>query len=81
VVLIDAGHAVADRYEVQVTPEVFVIDREGILRYHGAVDDVTFRQREATRSFLDEAVEALLAGQSPSLVEVPAFGCAVVRET
>lgn len=80
-VLMDAGHEVADRYGATVTPEVFVVDREGIVRYHGAVDDVNFRQREAARNFLEEAVEALLAGKSPAVEHVPAFGCALVRET
>jgi len=80
-VLLDAGHAAADRYGAQVTPEAFVIDRMGILRYRGAVDDVNFRQRHATRFFLEEAVEALLAGNLPALRETPAFGCALIRET
>ena len=65
IVLIDADHFVADLYEAQTTPHVFVIDRDGILRYRGAVDDVTFRQRKPTRFFLDEAVEALLEGHLP----------------
>ncbi len=79
-VLIDAQDVVADLYEAQTTPHVFVIDREGILRYRGAVDDVTFRQRKPTRFFLDEAVEALLDGRLPALTESPAYGCTIVRE-
>lgn len=79
-VLMDAGHVVADLYEAVATPHVFVIDREGILRYRGAVDDVTFRQRKATRFFLEEAVEALLDGRDPALEETRAYGCAIVRE-
>lgn len=79
-VLIDAGHAVADRYEAIVTPHVFVLDREGILRYRGAVDDVAFRQRQATRYYLKEAVDALLAGRLPGTAETIAYGCALVRE-
>jgi peroxiredoxin len=80
VVLIDADQAVADAYQAQTTPHVFVVDREGVLRYRGAVDDVTFRQRSPTRHFLDEAVEALLAGRLPALAETPAYGCTIVRE-
>jgi hypothetical protein len=76
----DANCFVADLYEAQTTPHVFVIDREGILRYRGAVDDVTFRQRTPARFFLDEAVEALLEGHVPALVESPAYGCTIVRE-
>ena len=79
-VLVDAEHVVADLYEAVSTPHVFVIGRDGVLRYRGAVDDVTFRRRQATRFFLEEAVEALLEGRLPTLTETPAYGCAIVRE-
>jgi len=79
-VLIDAEQVVADLYQAVATPHVFVIDRAGILRYRGAVDDVTFRHRTATRFFLEEAVEALLDDRGPALEETNAYGCAIVRE-
>jgi peroxiredoxin len=79
-VLVDAEHVVADLYEAQTTPHVFVVDREGILRYRGAVDDVTFRQRKTTRFYLEEAVEALLGSRAPAIQETPAYGCTIVRE-
>jgi peroxiredoxin len=79
-VLLDAEHLVADLYEAVTTPHAFVVDREGILRYRGAIDDVTFRQRKATRFYLEEAVEALLDGRMPGLQETPAYGCTIVRE-
>ena len=79
-VLIDAEQVVADLYGAVTTPHAFVVDREGILRYRGAVDNITFRLREATRFFLQEAVEALLEVRLPALSETPAYGCAIVRE-
>jgi peroxiredoxin len=79
-VLIDTGHIVADRYEVICTPQIFLIDRDGILRYRGAVDDVAFRQKIATRNYLQEAVEALMQGRLPDVTGTPAYGCALVRE-
>ena len=79
-VLIDSEHIVADLYGALTTPHVFVLDREGILRYRGAVDDITFRHREATRFFLRDAVQALLDRQLPPLREAPAYGCTIVRE-
>ena len=79
-VLIDAENVVADLYQAQITPHVFVTDASGILRYRGAVDDVTFRQRKATRFYLEAAVEALLEGRSPELQETRAYGCTIVRE-
>ena len=78
-VLRDADHSVADRYEAQTTPHVFVLDRQGILRYRGAVDDVAFRQRTATRFYLEEAVEALLTNGLPDVTNVSPFGCTIVR--
>lgn len=79
-VLLDAEQVVANLYDAVCTPHVFVVDRDGILRYRGAVDNVTFRQRTASRFFLEEAVEALLEGQLPPLTETPAYGCTIVRE-
>lgn len=79
-ILIDSEQVVADLYGALTTPHVFVLDREGILRYRGAVDDITFRHREATRFFLQEAMEALLNGQPPLLSEMSAYGCTIVRE-
>ena len=80
VVLIDSEHVVADLYEAVTTPNAFLLDREGILRYRGAVDDITFRRREATQFFLRDAVDALLQGRLPQRNETPAYGCAIVRE-
>jgi peroxiredoxin len=79
-VLLDAEHLVADLYEAITTPHVFVVDRAGILRYRGAVDDVKFHHHTATRFFLEEAVESLLEGHLPTLTETLAYGCAIVRE-
>jgi hypothetical protein len=79
VVLLDTHQAVANLYQAQTTPHAFVIDQAGLLRYQGAVDDVTFRQRTPTRYYLREAVEALLAGRQPQPQETPPYGCTVVR--
>jgi peroxiredoxin len=79
-ILLDSDHMVADLYEAVTTPHVFILDSAGILRYRGAVDDVAFRRREATRFFLQEAVDALLHGRLPDLDETPAYGCTIVRE-
>jgi peroxiredoxin len=79
-VWLDADCEAANLFEAQTTPHVFVIDRDGILRYRGGVDDVKFRQKTPTRFYLDEAIEALLVGRLPEVQETPAYGCAIVRE-
>ena len=79
-VLMDAELVVTDLYEAVATPHVFVIDRVGILRYRGALDDVRFRQPVVTRFYVEEVIEALLDGRHPPLQETLAYGCAIVRE-
>jgi peroxiredoxin len=77
--LLDSERAVADRYGARVTPEFFLIDRAGLLRYRGAFDDATFRVRVPQRFHLAAAVRALLAGEAPDPAETPAYGCAIER--
>ena len=79
-ILVDSQCFVADLYEAQTAPLVYVIDRAGILRYRGAVDDVTFRKKVPSRFFLDEVVESLFEGRLPAVTESPAHGCTIVRE-
>ncbi len=78
-VLYDAGQVVADLFGAQTTPHLFVLDAQGILRYQGAFDDVTFRRRAPTQAYLKNAVEALLAGRLPEPAQTPPYGCTVVR--
>ena len=78
-VLLGSRSGVPDAYEAQTTPHLFVVDADGILRYRGAYDDVTFRQRAATRSYLKDAVEALSAGRNPEPAETAPYGCTIVR--
>ena len=78
-VLIDTDAALAQAWGAQTTPHAFVIDAQGILRYRGAVDDVTFRKRVPERFYVQEALEALLAGRLPEIQETAPYGCTVVR--
>jgi hypothetical protein len=79
VILVDEAQQVADMFCAQVTPHVVVLDAAGIVRYSGAPDDATLRQRTPTRSYLSEALEAIRSGQLPEFQTCPAFGCAIVR--
>lgn len=78
-VLKDANAQIADLYEAQTTPHCFVIDQAGILRYRGAFDDRTFRQRTASRFYVREAVNALLEGRLPEMQETAPYGCTITR--
>lgn len=77
--MLRGDQASLEAYGAQTTPQLFVIDADGLLRYRGAFDDVTFRQRTPTRLYLKDAVERLLSGRTPDPSETPPYGCAVVR--
>jgi hypothetical protein len=78
-VLHDPDQKLADLYGAFTTPHFFVVDQEGILRYQGAYDDVNFRQRSPTKTYLPGVVNALLARRAPALAHTPTFGCTIVR--
>ncbi len=78
-VLRDAEQLVADLYGAVTTPHFFVIDEKGVLRYRGAPDDTSFRQREPTAHYLKDAVEALLDDRDPNPAETAGYGCTIVR--
>jgi peroxiredoxin len=74
----DPDNILADRFDAQVTPENFVIDSSGVIRYHGAIDDNMNESRVRTRT-LRAALDALLAGRPLPSTETKAFGCTIKR--
>ncbi|MFQ3611126.1 MAG: redoxin domain-containing protein [Fimbriimonadales bacterium] len=77
-VLKDEGNRVADAYDAKVTPEVFVVDSNFILRYHGRIDD-NQRADRVTQRDLKNVLDAMLAGKQPPVSETRAFGCTIKR--
>jgi peroxiredoxin len=78
-VLKDENHKLADTLNAQVTPEAFVIDEKGILRYHGRIDDS--RDEKAILSHdLRNALDFLVAGQPPKVKSTTPFGCSIARQ-
>jgi len=78
VVLLDPAREITERFGAETTPHLFVIDAMGILRYQGAFDDVTFRQKTPNRHYLKEAVDAVLAEKKPAIAETAGYGCSIV---
>lgn len=74
----DDGNVVADRFGAQVTPEAFVIDKAGIVRYHGSIDDSQIPAKVQEQR-LRKALDAALAGRAVEPAETKAFGCSIKR--
>ena len=75
----DPDNKVADLYEARHTPEVFVVDPEGKLRYHGRIDENYEDPSKVTSPDLKNALDSLLAGQPIAKAETKAFGCSIKR--
>jgi len=81
-ILKDPANQVADQFEAVRTPEVFVLDRDRIVRYYGRVDDqygVGYQRPEPKREDLAIALEELLAGKAVSTPVTEADGCHIGR--
>ncbi len=75
----DPGNKVADLYDAKRTPEVFVVDAAGRVRYHGRIDENYEDPSKVTSPDLKNALDALLAGQPVAKAETKAFGCTIKR--
>jgi peroxiredoxin len=74
--LVDDTQEIAKAYGAQVTPHVFVLDAEGVLRYRGRVDD-SAKEGEVKSRDLRDALDALVAGKPVPVPATKAFGCGV----
>jgi peroxiredoxin len=72
----DQTQEVARAYGASRTPEVFLLDGERRVAYHGAIDDST-EPDGVHATYLRDALEALLAGQAPTVSDTRPVGCTV----
>jgi thiol-disulfide isomerase/thioredoxin len=68
----DETQEVAREYGAKTTPDLFLLDAEGRLRYRGAPDS----DRQGT-GWLREALDAVLAGREPASPETEPVGCSI----
>ncbi len=76
----DESQQVARTYDAKTTPDVFVIDAEGVLRYRGA-PDADHEDPSQNAMWLREALDAVLAGQAPQRAETEPVGCSIKWRT
>jgi peroxiredoxin len=75
--LFDESQEIARAYGATRTPEVFLFDRGGTLRYHGAPDDNYEDPSAVQHQYLRDAIDALLAGAAPATSETKVVGCTI----
>jgi peroxiredoxin len=74
--LADPDRSVVHAYGATVTPEAFVLDGDGVVRYRGFIDDDPSPANRKASPLL-AALNALLDGREAAAVETKAYGCAL----
>ena len=72
----DASQEVARAYGAKTTPDVFVLDAAGVLRYRGAPDS-DYDDPSQQASWLRDALDAVLSGDQPQRPETKPVGCSI----
>ena len=72
----DAEQSAAQAYGATATPEVFVIDRAGVVRYHGAPDG-NYDDATLDAGWVREALDDVLAGREVARPYTSPAGCSV----
>jgi peroxiredoxin len=72
----DSTQEVARAYGARTTPDVFVLDGDGRLRYRGA-PDADYDDPAQRAVWLRDALDAVLAGQEPERTETKPVGCSI----
>ncbi len=75
--LMDEGQEIYPQYGAGRTPEIYLLDSDRILRYHGAIDDNVDDPDAVTINYVKNAVEAIEDGRTPEPAEVKAIGCTI----
>lgn len=73
----DESQQVATAYGAERTPEIFLFDGGGTLRYHGTIDDNYDNPNAVQQTYFRDALDAVLAGQDPATPNTAPVGCTI----
>ena len=75
----DSSGAIGHLYDMKTTPDMYVIDKDGMLVYEGAIDNQPdpFHDPTKAQNYVREAIDALLAGKPVAVTETKPYGCGV----
>ena len=77
----DESQAVAVAWGAERTPEVYLMNADGVVVYRGRIDDSPRDPRSVTISDLDNAISQLITGEEITLPRTQSIGCSVKWKT
>lgn len=75
--LVDETQEIAKIYKAQCTPDIYLVDKNMRLFYHGRFDDNWKDENLVTREELKEACYKLINDEEPPDIQKPSIGCSI----
>lgn len=75
---VDAHSKLADAFGATRTPQCFLFNQTGLI-YKGAIDDYVKDATLAKAHYLNDAIDALIRNELPSVQETKSIGCTIKR--
>ena len=75
--LYDETQEVARKYDAVCTPDIYLYDKDRILRYRGRLDDNWKDEDHVTVKDLEKATELILDGKTIDFDQIPSMGCSI----
>lgn len=78
-ILKDTYNDYADLVGATRTPEIYIVDKDGTLVYHGAFDNRNVPEESGDVNYVTKALDEVLAGKPVTTTEKAAWGCSIKR--
>lgn len=78
--ILDAKGIIGKLYQAKTTPEMYIINQNGILVYRGAIDSIpstAIASIAQATNYVEENLDSLLNGQSVKISQSKPYGCSV----
>jgi peroxiredoxin len=72
----DSSQKIGQQFGALCTPHVFLLDAERKIAYMGKIDDDIYEE-DVTERYLNDAIDAVLAGKTPEVTETKPVGCPI----
>jgi peroxiredoxin len=75
--LFDEGQKIYPQYGATKTPHVFLLNKDKVVKYIGAIDDNAEDASLVSEKYLEKAIAALENGKDPQPAVTKAIGCSI----
>ncbi|MBK6546684.1 MAG: thioredoxin family protein [Saprospiraceae bacterium] len=80
VYLLDEGQKVYPKFGATKTPHVYILDKNYVVKYIGAIDDNPKDESAVQIKYVENAIDALIKGTNPDPAVTKAIGCSVKKK-